>query len=101
MTKFSDLGITISPKNFSGDKIAIDDILNCEIKVLDYKIAPSTLEKKKGNGMCLHLSIHHEGKNRVLFSGSVYLQEQIEKVQKSDFPFTATIKKDGKRIIFT
>ena len=99
--KFSEMGITVEAKSFTGDKISVDDIINCEIEVLEYKIAPSTLEKKKGNGMCLHLSLKHEGKQRVLFSGSIYLQEQIEKVGKDKFPFTATIKKDGKRLMFT
>jgi hypothetical protein len=99
--KFSDMGITVEAKSFTGEKISVDDILNCEIKVLAYKIAPSTIEKKKGNGLCLHLSFEHQGKQRIIFSGSAYLQAQIEKVDKEKFPFTATIKRDGKRLMFS
>lgn len=43
----------------------------------------------------------YSGKNHVLFNGSIYLMEMIEKVEKDKFPFTTTIVEENKRYEFT
>ncbi len=91
---FSDFGIKVESKAFIGKSIDIVDILDQEIIVHDFKIEPS-LYPKKDNDQRLTLQIEFEGKKRVVFSGSIYLLQMIQKVPKPDgFPFTATIKKD-------
>ncbi|SMG35700.1 hypothetical protein [Sphingobacterium psychroaquaticum] len=89
MRNFSDFNIKVD--NFTGKKIEIDEVVGNMIEVLDYKLEPSKF-KDKGNGMRLTLSIRFEEKERVIFTGSVILQEQCEKVRDIDgFPFAATI----------
>ena len=96
---FKDFKIEIKTKNFTGDKIAIDRIINCEIQVHDMKIENSKYEK--GNGKCLCLQIVFNGDKRVLFTGSTRLMEQIEKVPVDGYPFIATIIKEDKQFKFT
>jgi|SRR5690606_17927997 len=91
MKNFSDLKIELN--RFEGKKISIDDVVDKPIDVLDFKIEPSNY-KDKGNNMRLTLSIKHEGVKRVIFTSSVILQEQCEKVREVNaFPFKATIKR--------
>lgn len=101
--KFSDFGIKAESTSFIGPSIEIQDILNQEILVLDYRIEPSKHPKKPGD-MCLHLQIKYENQLRVVFSGSVYLQQMIQKVPPGEdgFPFDTIIikEKDSKRLLF-
>ena len=97
--QFKDFGIKSESKNFSGEKIGVDQILNQQITVYDFLIVDSKF-KDKGNGKCLHIQITYEDRKRVLFTGSVNLMDMIKRVDKSDFPFMATIKKDNKRLEF-
>lgn len=107
--KFSDFNIKPESTSFIGPSIEIQDILNQEILVLDYKIGPSKHPKKPGD-QCLHLQIKYDGQLRVIFSGSIYLQQMIQKVPKvpdvpeeeSGFPFETVIirEKDSKRLLF-
>ena len=98
MKKFNEMGIKQEPKGFTGDKIKINKVLNCEIIIRDYKLADSKFEN--GNGKCLHMQVEWKGTLYVLFTGSVALQSTIQKVAKEDFPFTATIIKDNDRLEF-
>lgn len=91
MHKFSDFDITFEVKNFSGDKIKMDRVLNNQITVLDYKIGPSN---KKENTECLTLSIQKGESKHVIFTSSMGLMDMIKKVPKANFPFKTTIVKD-------
>ncbi|HMR18385.1 MAG TPA: hypothetical protein PKA53_03715 [Sphingobacterium sp.] len=89
MNNFSDFNIKID--QFTGKKIEIDEVVDNLIEVLDYKIEPSIF-KDKGNGMRLVLSIRFGGKERIIFTSSVILRGQCEKVKAvNGFPFKATI----------
>jgi hypothetical protein len=92
MKKFSDFGIKVNTKSFSGDKISVDRILNRLINVIDYKIECSKFEEK-GNGKCLHLQIELNSLKYVVFTGSVYLMNMIQQVAADGFPFETTIIK--------
>jgi len=83
-----------------GKKIEMYKVLNREISVHDYLIGPSKYEQK-GNGKCLKLQIEFENEKRVVFTGSVILQEMIQQVNRTDFPFSTTIKKEEERFFFT
>lgn len=98
MKKFTDFGITIEKKGFTGDKIKIERLLNREIVVHAYEIKPSKFE---GKDKCLHLQISLNGTMHVVFIGSKSLMEIIEKVPKEDFPFETTIVKPDQQFIFS
>lgn len=100
MKRFSELGIETKLKNFEGDKISLESVLNRVITVMDYKIVESKYQEK-GNGKCLHMQIEVNGERRVLFSGSGYLMDTISKVDENDFLFTTTIIKKNKRVEFS
>lgn len=96
MKKFSDMGIKVDVKHFTGDKIKIERIINREIKVFDYKITDSQFKDK-----CLYLQIELNGNMHVVFTGSKMLINAIEQVDKSDFPFSTTIQKPNEYFQFT
>jgi len=100
MKSFSELGITSTRQTFSGEKIEISNVLNIEIIINQFKIEPSKYPEKS-NGKRLDISINHEGKERVIWTGSVILQEMIQQVNKEDFPFKTKIIKENKGYKFT
>ena len=100
MRKFKDFGIAPAGKIMTGDKIKIQKVVNREIVVHDYEIKPSNYPEK-GNGKCLHLQIALGENRHVIFTGSVPLQEMIERVPKENFPFSTTIVRENERFEFT
>jgi hypothetical protein len=96
MKSFSEFDIPPIKKGFTGDKIKIDRLLNIPIEVREFKVADSNFK-----GKCLHLQIRKGEIDHVVFTGSMSLLEQIEKVPGDGFPFTATIVKKDERYIFT
>lgn len=86
MHNYSDFA---TEKLFKGSKIKIQDILEKEIEILDFRIFNS---KKKEGTKCLQLSIKFNGENKVLFTGSNVLRKQCERFS-SQFPFKSTIIK--------
>jgi hypothetical protein len=100
MFEFKDLGIKPKTKAFTGDKINIDYILNKRILVHAFKIDKSKFEKG-GNGNRLTLQIDVDNSQRIVFTGSVNLQEMIKQVPEGKFPFSTVIIKKDKRYEFT
>lgn len=100
MNNFKQFNIKPESKSFEGDKIRIERVVNKEIVVEAFKIEESKY-KDRGNGKCLYLQVHVDNAKRVLFTGSVTMQEMINKVKKDDFPFTTTIIKQEGRYMFT
>lgn len=89
MKNFSEFNIKI--EQFTGKKIEIDEVVGNSIEVLDYKIEPSKY-KDKADGLRLTLSIMFENKERLIFTSSVILRQQCEKVREiGGFPFRAVI----------
>lgn len=102
MKTFKDLGIQSSSKTFIGKKIEIDEVLNCEIVVHEYRIVDSIYNTEHGN-KCLHIQISLEGVKRVIFTGSKGLMDLIQQINAVDFPFTTTVKrvKENRKLEFT
>lgn len=98
MKSFKELGITKTQQGFVGDKISIDRILNREVIVHDFKIEDS---KVKIGEKCLHLQISVGETKHVVFTGSTVLANDIQKIDREDFPFKTTIVKENKRLDFT
>lgn len=73
-------------------------ILDKQIIVHDYDIKPS---KFGDSDKCLHIQISLNDKKHVVFTGSQYLMDTLERVGKSKLPFTTTIIEEEKRFEFT
>lgn len=86
---FKDLGIDRTHQ-LPGKKIGINMVLNKEIIITDYSIDKSKYPDE-GNGLCLTLQFMLEDEQRVIFTSSTILQDQIQKVLRDDFPIKATI----------
>lgn len=84
-------------KVFEGDKKKIDEILNKEILVLDFKTKES---KHHRDSQYTTIQFKLDDANYILFNGSRVLAEQLEKY-KDNLPFYATIKKIEKYYTFT
>lgn len=95
MKRFSDFAKKSNV--MTGDKIRIDDVLCKEIEVIGYKLGDS---KQKVGTKVLTLQFKLGGEERVLFTGSNVLIEQVE-MYKSEIPFLATIEKVNKFYTFT
>ena len=100
MNEFKDFGIKTTSKSFVGDKIKMSKILNKKIAVIDFKMSDSKYTDK-GNGKCLQLQIEVSETKHVVFTGSAFLMETIEKIPKEKFPFTTTIVEENERYEFT
>ena len=98
MKSFSELGVTSS--GLKGKKISIDEVINKEIVVESHLIKPSKYDDK-GNGKCLYLQITLDSEERVVFTGSVVLQDIINRIPSDAFPFKTTIVKKNKRYEFS
>ncbi len=99
MKKFSELGITLNTKALLGKKVPIEDVLHEQLIIESYRIEKS-IYPETGNGLCLYLQVVHNGKQRVVFTGSVYLQNLMNQTKADDLPFEATIVPVGKGYAF-
>lgn len=99
--QFKDFGIVPSSKAFVGTKVEIDNILNSEVTVYEFKISDSKFVKENTSGKCLHLQIGIGAAKHVVFSGSINLVEMIQQIPPTGFPFTTRIIKENKRLLFT
>ena len=72
-----------------GDKKRLDEILNKEILVVDFRITNS---KKKPEGKCLQIQFVLNNQVCVAFTGSVVLIDQIQSA-RDKMPFRGTIVK--------
>ena len=95
--KFGDFAREAKP--LDGAKVKIEDILNKEMTVIDYKIRDSKYDKK-GSPKCLTLQFEMDKQKYILFTGSNVLVDQMEKY-KHEIPFITVIKKIDKYYTFT
>lgn len=72
-----------------GKKKRLEEILNREILIVDFRITKST---KRENTECLQVQFVDDGEACVLFTGSVVLIDQIQSV-KDKLPIKTTIVK--------
>lgn len=93
--KFSDFAE--ESKVFDGDKKRIEDILNQEILLLDFKVKSS---KKKQDSLYATIQFKIESVNYIVFTGSGVLIDQLEK-HKDSIPFYTSIKKIDRYYTFS
>lgn len=82
-----------------GDKVKIDDILNKEMLILNYRIRDSNFSKNK-SGKYLTLQFELDNTKHILFTGSDVLIDQIEKYS-SKIPFLVVVKKVNRYYTFS
>lgn len=93
MNKFGDFASSVL---FDGDKISLEEVLDKEIIIKKYKISGS----KYRSSSCLTLHIEFEKENRVIFTGSVVLMDQVKQYENM-LPFSTIIKKFNSYYTFT
>jgi hypothetical protein len=103
MYKFSQFDIKPIEREFEGDKIRMEKILNREIIIHDFKIEDSKIKefKEKGNEKCLYLQIAYKNEMYIIFTSSGSLMQVIQQIPRDKFPFTTTIIKENQRFEFT
>lgn len=79
-------------KSFEGDKKKIEDILNKEILIIDFKIKDS---KQRQNSLYATIQFRIGDDTFIVFSGSTVLINQLEKY-KENLPFFTIIKRIDK-----
>ncbi|RLG01150.1 hypothetical protein DRN58_02355 [Thermococci archaeon] len=84
-------------KVFDGDKKKIEDILNQEILVLDFKVKNS---KKRQDSLYATIQFKMNDINHIVFTGSSILISQLEKY-KDNLPFYTVLKKIDRYYTFT
>ena len=84
-------------KHFEGDKKKIEEILNKEILILDFKIKES---KQRKDTLYATIQFKLEDKIYILFTGSSVIIDQLTKY-KDNIPFFTTIKKIDKYYTFS
>ena len=84
-------------KSFEGNKKKIEEILNQEILVIDFKVKDS---KHHRDSQYVTIQFKLDNDTFILFNGSRVLVEQLEKY-KDNIPFYAAIKRIDKYYTFS
>lgn len=90
MKKFSEMNVQIEDerKIFDCKQMSITQIVNCEIIVHEYIPKMTT---KHGEDRVL-VKFEYQGSEGKFFTNSTRIKKTLEAVEKSDFPFQATIR---------
>lgn len=97
--RFSDFATEQGP--LEGEKIKLDEVVNKEIIVTNFKIKESKYQNSNNkNCLTIQFKENENDKEKVIFTGSSILAEQCKKYQ-DNMPFATTIKKINKYYTFT
>ena len=102
MNRFADFADTSASPILDGKKISLEEVLDKEIIVLNYRIKNTKFVDAK-SPECLTVQFSFVNKpddRRVFFSGSSVLMRQLEQY-KAKLPFTSVIKRVGKYFTFS
>lgn len=90
MKKFSDLKIKPKDevKKFNVPVASIQELVNCEIEVLDFV---ANLETKFGQGRFI-IKFKFEGIERKFFTNSSQIKNALDQCTPEDLPFTTVVK---------
>ena len=89
--RLSELGVKVDDGKVIYDcqQVSITDILNCEIKVLEFQ----TINTKHGDGRFLvHYSTTDDREEGKFFTNSQSLKSALSQISKDDLPFITVIK---------
>ena len=84
-------------KSFDGEKKKLNDILNKEILILDFKVKDS---KHRIGSKYITIQFRENNENFIVFTGSIVIINQFEKY-KDNIPFYTIIKRIDKYYTLT
>lgn len=87
-------------KPIEGEKVRLEDYINKEIIISEYKIRDSNFKEKYDKYATVQFYEERNKDKRIFFSGSTVLINMLEKY-KDKIPFITTIRKIGKYYSFT
>lgn len=93
--RFLDFAKELKP--LDGDKKKIEEILNHEILITDFRVKDS---KKQKDSLYVTIQFNIDDVNHIVFTGSNVLIDQLEKY-KDHLPFYTTIKKIDRYYTFS
>lgn len=97
--QFKDLNIESVVPVYVGNNIDMETILDNPIRILYFKIEPST---KFIGTLFMTMQLEYEGKKRICFTRSKGLMETLrDRVPKDKFPLDTTITKVDRYLKFT
>jgi len=101
MNKFADFADTSACPIMDGKKVPLNDVLEKEIVVINYRINKTKYTDAK-NPECLtvQFTFAKTDEHNVFFSGSSVLMGQLERY-KDKLPFSTVIKRVGKYFTFS
>lgn len=85
---------------FEGTKIEINELIDRNIVLHDFKIEKSKYPKP-GKENCLHLQVAIGEIKYISFTPTLALINQVSQMDKNDLPITTKIIKVGKRLEFS
>ena len=88
--------------SLDGTKVKLDDVLNKEITVLDFRVSPSKYQRNNTSD-CLTIQFEYPdapGERHVIFTGSTVLTKTLQQY-KDKLPFITVIRKVDKFYKFT
>ena len=81
-------------QQFEGERIGMDDVLGEDIKVVNFAILPSNFLSEKGEHKdYVQIQIWHEGKMRVLMSGSASIVNALRATNKESLPLLTKVER--------
>jgi RNA-directed DNA polymerase len=97
MKKFSDFATEEIP--LIGDKVKLEDVLGKEVIITGYRISNSKF-KDRDHGKCITIQFIMNDIQKIFFTGSEVLMNQIEKYKK-EMPFSTVVLKHQKYYTFS
>lgn len=97
---FKSLNVPLPSIGFEGTKIDIQDVIDRDIILHDFRIEDSKYPKV-GKEKCLWLQIAIGEIKYVTFTPTLTLMRQITQIDKNQFPVTTKIIRAGKRLEFS
>lgn len=90
MKRFSEMDIDIQDdrKIFECQQVSINEIVNCEIEVMEFL---TDVKTRHGDGRYL-VKFKHNGIENKFFTNSKNVKNTLDAVKCADFPFLTTIK---------
>jgi len=87
-------------KKLDGDKERIDDILDKQLVIIDFRVSDSKFSNKSGKYATVQFHENLIEKKHVFFTGSDVLIDQLQKY-KDKLPYAAEIKKINRYYTFS
>ena len=92
----NDIGIKIE-REFEGDRIKIDQLVDRKVDVLNFRIKPS---KQKPGTECLELQVRFEGKKRFVMGNYTFLIQFLREIDRKYLPLEECVIRNKRGYYF-